>query len=151
MRYRMLATGLALCVAATVVTAAALARPSAPARSTDTELSLVAYSTPREAYAKLIPLFQKTAAGNDVEFTQSYGSSGEQTRAIKAGLKADIVALSLAPDVDELVSVGMVTRGGRSSPTWAWSRTRSSSSSCATATRRRSRARTTSFGRMSMS
>jgi len=108
MRYRILATGLALCIAATVVTAAALARPSGPARSTDTELSLVAYSTPREAYGKLIPLFQKTAAGNDVNFTQSYGSSGEQTRAVKAGLKADIVALSLAPDVDELVSAGMV-------------------------------------------
>ncbi len=108
MRYRILATGLALCVAATVVTAAALARPSAPARSADTELSLVAYSTPREAYGKLIPLFQKTSAGNGVDFTQSYGSSGEQTRAIKAGLKADIVALSLAPDVDELVSAGMV-------------------------------------------
>ncbi len=108
MRYRILVTGLALCVAATVVTAAALARPSATARSTDTELSLVAYSTPREAYAKLIPLFQKTAAGDDVDFTQSYGSSGEQTRAIKAGLKADLVALSLAPDVDELVSAGMV-------------------------------------------
>jgi len=108
MRYRILATGLALCIAATVVTAAALARPSGPARSTDTELSLVAYSTPREAYGKLIPLFQKTAAGNDVNFTQSYGSSGEQTRAVKAGLKADIVALALAPDVDELVSAGMV-------------------------------------------
>ena len=108
MRYRILATGLAMCVAATVVTAAALARPSAPARSADTELSLVAYSTPREAYAKLIALFQKTSAGSDVDFTQSYGSSGEQTRAIKAGLKADIVALSLAPDVDELVSAGMV-------------------------------------------
>ena len=99
MRYRILATGLALCIAATVATAA-LARPSAPARSADTELNLVAYSTPREAYAKLIPLFQKTSAGNDVDFTQSYGSSGEQTRAVKAGLKADIVALSLAPDVE---------------------------------------------------
>ena len=107
MRHRILATGLALCIAATVATAA-LARPSAPARSADTELNLVAYSTPREAYAKLIPLFQKTSAGNDVDFTQSYGSSGEQTRAVKAGLKADIVALSLAPDVDELVSAGVV-------------------------------------------
>ena len=77
-------------------------------RAADTELNLVAYSTPREAYAKLIPTFQKTAAGEDVDFTQSYGSSGEQTRAVKAGLKADIVALSLAPDVDELVSAGLV-------------------------------------------
>ena len=81
---------------------------AAPKRSAEAKLNLVAYSTPREAYAKLIPAFQKTSAGNDVDFTQSYGSSGEQTRAVKAGLDADIVALSLAPDVDELVAAGKV-------------------------------------------
>ena len=81
---------------------------ASPQRGADTKLSLVAYSTPREAYGKLIPMFQKTAAGNDVDFTQSYGASGEQTRAVKAGLDADIVALSLAPDMDELVAAGKV-------------------------------------------
>jgi len=80
----------------------------AVAATTDTKLSLVAYSTPREAYAKIIPAFQKTAAGKDVSFTQSYGASGDQARAVQAGLKADIVALSLAPDVDELVKAGLV-------------------------------------------
>jgi sulfate/thiosulfate transport system substrate-binding protein len=99
----------ALAVTATIGTlAAASAAESAPARSAGTELSLVAYSTPREAYAKLIPAFQKTPEGEGVSFTQSYGSSGEQTRAVKAGLRADIVALSLAPDVDELVAAGIV-------------------------------------------
>jgi sulfate/thiosulfate transport system substrate-binding protein len=77
-----------------------------------TTLSLVAYSTPREAYAKLIPLFQATPQGKDVSFTQSYGASGDQARAVQAGLKADIVALSLAPDVDQLVKAGLVA------PTW---------------------------------
>src|SRR6185503_10804036 len=62
-------------------------------------LSLVAYSTPKEAYAALIPAFNKTTAGNGVSFTQSYGPSGDQSRAVAAGLPADIVALSLAPDV----------------------------------------------------
>jgi len=71
-------------------------------------LSLVAYSTPREAYAKLIPMFQATPAGKDVSFTQSYGASGDQARAVQAGLRADIVALSLAPDVDQLVKAGLV-------------------------------------------
>ena len=80
----------------------------AAAASKGTTLSLVAYSTPREAYAKLIPLFQGTPAGKDVSFTQSYGASGDQTRAVAAGLKADIVALSLAPDVDVLVKEGLV-------------------------------------------
>src|SRR5213079_1384688 len=41
-------------------------------------------------------------------FTQSYGGSGDQTRAIIAGLKTDVAALSLAPDVDELVKAGLV-------------------------------------------
>ena len=81
---------------------------AAPKRSTDTKLSLVAYSTPRAAYAQLIPAFQKTPEGDGVSFTQSYGASGDQARAVKAGLNADIVALSLAPDVDELVSAGLV-------------------------------------------
>jgi sulfate/thiosulfate-binding protein len=93
---------------AAVVAAIAVAVPVAPARSNDVRLGLVVYSTPREAYGKLIPLFQKTQDGSGVSFTQSYGASGDQARAVKAGLKADIVALSLAPDVDELVTAGLV-------------------------------------------
>jgi sulfate/thiosulfate transport system substrate-binding protein len=73
-------------------------------------LTLVAYSTPREAYAKLIPAFRSTPAGRDVEFDESYGSSGEQARAVLAGLKADIVAFSLEPDMTSLVKAGIVAR-----------------------------------------
>jgi sulfate transport system substrate-binding protein len=80
----------------------------AGASGKDVKLSLVAYSTPREAYAKLIPMFQATPSGDGVSFTQSYGASGDQARAVQAGLKADIVALSLAPDVDQLVKAGLV-------------------------------------------
>src|SRR5262245_38548482 len=71
-------------------------------------ISLVAYSTPREAYGKLIPMFQATPAGQGVDFRQSYGASGDQARAVEAGLPADVVALSLAPDVDQLVQAGLV-------------------------------------------
>jgi sulfate/thiosulfate-binding protein len=71
-------------------------------------LSVVAYSTPQEAYQVLIPAFKKTSAGKDVSFNQSYGASGDQERAVEAGLKADVVALSLAPDVDKLVKAGKV-------------------------------------------
>lgn len=93
---------------ALVAGAAAFGAATASVRPADTRLSLVAYSTPREAYGKLIPAFQTTAAGKNTDFSQSYGSSGEQSRAVKAGLKADIVALSLAPDIDELVKAGIV-------------------------------------------
>jgi sulfate transport system substrate-binding protein len=106
MRRRLIALTGALGLLAAAL--AATAGIAAPDRIASTRLNLVAYSTPREAYGKLIPMFQKTAAGQDVDFTQSYGSSGEQTRAVKAGLEADIVALSLAPDVDELVAAGKV-------------------------------------------
>src|SRR3954470_22460826 len=72
------------------------------------KLALVAYSTPQEAYEKIIPAFQKTSAGKGVSFTQSYGASGEQERAVEAGLPADVVALSLQPDVTKLVTKGLV-------------------------------------------
>jgi sulfate/thiosulfate transport system substrate-binding protein len=98
----------ALALLVTALAATAGIGAAAPDRSSDTKLSLVAYSTPREAYGKLIPLFQKTPAGDGVSFSQSYGASGEQTRAIKAGLDADVVTLSLAPDMDELVAAGKV-------------------------------------------
>ena len=109
--HRPTAVAAALAVGITTLAGAAVVAPSAPARTNAVTLNLVAYSTPREAYAQIIPLFQKTEAGKDVSFTQSYGASGEQTRAVKAGLKADLVALSLAPDVDELVDANLVFKG----------------------------------------
>jgi sulfate transport system substrate-binding protein len=92
-----------------VVAAAVVTVPLAPARNAGVQLSLVAYSTPRDAYASLIPMFQKTPDGDGVSLTQSYGASGDQTRAIIAGLKADVVELSLAPDMDQLVKAGIVS------------------------------------------
>ena len=76
------------------------------------KVSLVAYSTPQEAFQQLIPAFQKTPGGQGVSFQQSYGASGDQSRAVAAGLPADMVMLSLAPDVTKLVSAGLV------SPNW---------------------------------
>src|SRR5215207_6462658 len=66
-------------------------------------LSLVAYSTPQAAYEKIIAAFQETEAGQDVKFEQSYGASGDQSRAVEAGLPADFVMFSLEPDMTGLV------------------------------------------------
>ena len=75
-------------------------------------LTLVAYSTPQEAYKEdLIPAFQKTPQGRGVTFDQSYGSSGEQSRAVEGGLPADVLALSLEPDVTRLEEPGLVDPG----------------------------------------
>ena len=69
-------------------------------------LTLVAYSTPQGAFEKLIPAFQATPEGKGVSFSQSYGPSGEQSRAVANGLHADVVNFSLEPDVERLVKAG---------------------------------------------
>jgi sulfate/thiosulfate transport system substrate-binding protein len=80
-------------------------------------LALVAYSTPQVVYDDLIPAFAKTPAGKGVTFTQSYGASGDQSRAVENGQKADYVAFSLAPDVDRLVKDGLVADDWANTPT----------------------------------
>jgi sulfate/thiosulfate-binding protein len=80
--------------------------------SSSNSLALVAYSTPQGAYEKLIPAFQATSEGKGVSFSQSFGPSGEQSRAVANGLHADVVNFSLAPDVEKLVKAGLV------SPSW---------------------------------
>ena len=103
-----LATALGLLAVAGLAASAGIGS-AAPKRVAGTTLSLVAYSTPRDAYASLIPIFQKTGDGDGVSFTQSYGASGDQARAVIAGLKADVVELSLAPDMDALAKAGIVS------------------------------------------
>jgi sulfate/thiosulfate-binding protein len=73
-----------------------------------TKLALVAYSTPQVVYDQAIPAFQKTAAGKGVGFSESFGPSGDQSRAVESGQPADVVTFSLAPDVDRLVKDGLV-------------------------------------------
>ena len=74
------------------------------------KLALVAYSTPQEAYSKLIPAFQGTSAGKGATFSQSYGASGDQSRAVANGLKADVVHFSFEPDVERLVEANKVAK-----------------------------------------
>ena len=102
-RRRMLAMAVGMTAVLGVSASAAQARPAA------TNLSLVAYSTPAGAFSKIIPAFQATAAGKDVTFKQSYGASGSQAAAVHNGLAADVVNLSLAPDVTVLSQAGLVS------------------------------------------
>jgi sulfate/thiosulfate-binding protein len=74
------------------------------------KLTLVAYSTPEEAYKELIPAFNKTSEGKGVGFSQSYASSGEQSRAVEGGLPADVVEFSLEPDMTRLVDADLVDK-----------------------------------------
>jgi len=90
---------------------------SSSSSGSKTTLSLVAYSTPEVVYDEVIPGFQKTPDGKGVGFKTSYGASGDQSRAVEAGLKADVVAFSLAPDVDRLVKAGLVDSTWADTPT----------------------------------
>src|SRR5438552_11731005 len=77
--------------------------------SSGKHLTLVAYSTPQQVFEKLIPSFQAAPEGKGVGFSQSYGGSGAQSRAVTNGLHADVVNFSLAPDVERLVKAGLVS------------------------------------------
>jgi sulfate/thiosulfate-binding protein len=109
MRVISIAVGIGVLLAAAVALAV-LGNGSAAAAPQAGNVAIVAYSTPREAFGKITKAFTDTQAGRGVSFTQSYGSSGEQTRAVIGGLSADVVALSLQPDMSTLVNAGKVSR-----------------------------------------
>ncbi len=80
------------------------------------QLSLVAYSTPKKAYDALTTAFAQTPAGKGVSFTQSFGASGSQSRAVDSGQQADIVAFSTTPDVTRLVKDKIVLASWNANP-----------------------------------
>ena len=82
-----------------------------------TKIILGAYTTPREAYAQIIPMFQKywkDQSGQDVTFEQSYLGSGAQSRAIVEGFDADVAALSLEADIQRIADAGLITHDWKS-------------------------------------
>ena len=76
-------------------------------------ITFAAYSTPREVYGKIISAFQeKWKEEHDdqsIIFQESYGGSTTQSQNVINGFEADIVALSLAPDVDAIADAGLIT------------------------------------------
>jgi sulfate transport system substrate-binding protein len=81
---------------------------SATASGGGPQLALVAYSTPQIAYDALTKQFAQTTAGKGITFTESFGASGAQSRAVDSGQGADVVAFSLTPDITRLVKDGIV-------------------------------------------
>lgn len=73
-----------------------------------TTLNLYAYAVPKVGFDKIIPAFNATEAGAGVQFQQSYGASGDQSRKVEAGAEADVVNFSVTPDVTRLVKAGLV-------------------------------------------
>jgi sulfate/thiosulfate transport system substrate-binding protein len=113
---------LALLVAAVVAAGCGGAEDSTSSATASSDggkgetLELVAYSTPEVVYDEIIPDFQKTPDGKGVQFKTSFGASGEQSRAVEAGLPADVVSFSIEPDMSRLVDAGLVEKGWKGTP-----------------------------------
>lgn len=71
-------------------------------------ISIVGFAVPEAANKNIASEFAQTPEGEGVEFQTSYGPSGDQSRAVAAGLKADYVHFSVPTDVTRLVDEGLV-------------------------------------------
>ncbi len=89
-------------------------QPKLVSQAKTAEITLVSYAVTKEAFSKIIPLFQakwKQEKGQEVKFSESYGGSGSQTRAVIDGLEADVTMLALALDTGRLQKAGLVNPG----------------------------------------
>ena len=83
----------------------------------DDVLTLGAFTSPREAYRRIIPLFQADwlkQTGRRVAFRESYLGSGAQARAVIGGFEADVVALSMEGDIEKIRKAGLIRAGTKS-------------------------------------
>ena len=81
------------------------------AYAADVTLLNVSYDPTRELYADFNKAFASAyqkETGKSVEIKQSHGGSGSQARAVIDGLKADVVTLALAYDIDAIASKGLI-------------------------------------------
>jgi len=92
---------------------------SGPNSMGEVKLTFGAYTTPREAYGKIIQLFRDhwyAETGQIVVFDVSYLGSGAQSRAVMDGFEADIVALSLEADINRIQEAGLITHAWKAGP-----------------------------------
>jgi sulfate/thiosulfate-binding protein len=116
-------TALAVAMASTLLLGAcggddgaADAATAAPGGTEDVTLSLVGFAVPQEANNAVQAKFAETPEGAGVSWDESYGASGEQSRAVIAGLEADYVHFSLEGDVTRLVTEGLVAEDWNAGP-----------------------------------
>lgn len=82
-----------------------------------TTITLVAYAVPEPGWSKVIPAFNDTEAGRDVQVVTSYGASGDQSRGVASGKPADVVNFSVEPDITRLVKAGKIAEDWNSDAT----------------------------------
>ena len=115
---RVRSTAAVIAAAATVLlTGCVGGAATAPGSADATTLHLVGYAVPKEANNAIQKKFAETPEGKDVTWQESYGPSGDQSRAVVNGLQADYVNFSLEGDVTRLVKAGLVDQSWNSGPT----------------------------------
>jgi sulfate/thiosulfate-binding protein len=73
------------------------------------KLDVVGYSTPEAVYTEALePAFEDSSKGAGVSFSNSFGASGDQSRAVAAGQSASVVHFAQAGDMERLVEVGEI-------------------------------------------
>lgn len=78
--------------------------------TTPQTINIVGFAVPEAANKAIAAKFNQTDAGKEIAFKTSYGPSGDQSRAVEAGLKADYVHFSVGTDVTRLVDAGLVAK-----------------------------------------
>src|SRR5947209_15683454 len=122
LRWKLAAAGLSAAALAGIVTGCGGSSDTSTSASgsssgkSSTQLALVAYSTPKKAYDALTTAFAQTSAGEGVTFSQSFGASGSQSRAVDSGQPADVVAFSTTPDITRLVKDNLVASSWNANP-----------------------------------
>ncbi|MGX5660424.1 sulfate ABC transporter substrate-binding protein [Castellaniella ginsengisoli] len=81
------------------------------AHAADITLLNASYDPTRElyqAYNQAFARYWQEKTGDHVTIRQSHGGSGKQARSVIDGLRADVVTLALAPDIDAIAARGSI-------------------------------------------
>lgn len=111
------AMGLAACSSDPASDSPASAQGGSSTDVEEVELNLVGFAVPKAANNAIQELFAQTPQGAGVTWVESYGASGDQSRAVESGLNADYVHFSLEGDVTRLVKAGLVDENWNAGPT----------------------------------
>lgn len=117
MKIKTVATAALVGLLATAATACGGDDSASGSGGSGDELSVVGFSVLEAANKPVFAGFEGTDAGSGVSITTSYGASGDQSRAVEGGLKADLVHFSLEPDMKRLVDADLVSSDWNTGPT----------------------------------
>jgi sulfate transport system substrate-binding protein len=105
-------------VAGGLALAAGAAHAQQKQKSGALDILNVSYDPTREFYTEYNKIFSEAWArdhgGQQLTVNQSHGGSGRQARSVIDGLRADVVTLALAYDIDEIAARGLIARNWQS-------------------------------------